>query len=341
MIRIAVVGAGHWGPNLIRNFHDDPRSEVLWVVDRDEARLKEVRARFASVATSVDVADALRDGRVDAVVVATPTATHYELVRAALGAGKHVLVEKPIATEVAHAEELCALAEGSGRVLLVGHVFLYNAAVRAVKRYLDAGELGRVYYVSLVRTNLGPIRRDVNAAWDLASHDIAIMSYWFDAEPETASATGGAWLNPGIEDAVFATVRYPGNVLAHLHASWLHPRKARDVTVVGDRRMLTFDDLNHTEPLRIYDKQVTESASDPGFIDTFATFRASVRDGDITIPRITPGEPLRAECQHFLECIAAGAEPATGGRQALAVVRALEAIERSLRNHGREERVAR
>ncbi len=341
MIRIAVIGAGHWGPNLIRNFHDDPRSEVLWVVDRDTARLREVQARFASIATSADVADAVGDPRVDAVVVATPTATHYEVVRAALAAGKHVLVEKPIATTVADADELCTLAERAGRVLMVGHVFLYNAAVREVKRYLAAGDLGRVYYVSLVRTNLGPIRRDVNAAWDLASHDIVIMNYWFDAEPETASATGGAWLNPGIEDAVFATLRYPGGVLAHLHASWLHPRKARDITVVGDRRMLTFDDLNHTEPLRLYDKQVTETTSGPSFIDTFATFRASVRDGDITIPRITPGEPLRAECQHFLDCVAGGGAPFTGGRQALAVVRALEAVERSLRNQGREERVAR
>jgi predicted dehydrogenase len=340
MIRVAVIGAGHWGPNLIRNFHDDPRSEVLWVIDRDEARLREVRARFASVGTSSDVAAALGDARVDAVVVATPTVTHYEIVSAALAAGKHVLVEKPIATEVGHAEALCTLAEQNRRVLMVGHVFLYNAAVREVKRYLDAGELGRVYYVSLVRTNLGPIRRDVNAAWDLASHDIAIMNYWFDGEPEGASATGGAWLNPGVEDAVFATLRYPGDVFAHLHASWLHPRKARDVTVVGDRRMLTFDDLHHTEPLRIYDKQVTEAhKSDPGFIDTFATFRASVRDGDITIPRITPGEPLRAECQHFLDCVAAGSEPFTGGRQAVAVVRVLEAMQRSLAKRGCEERV--
>jgi len=341
MIRVAVIGAGHWGPNLIRNFHDDARSEVLWVIDRDATRLAEVRARFAGVATSQDLADAIGDDRVDAVVVATPTITHYEIVKAALGAGKHVLVEKPIATAARHAEELCALAVQARRVLMVGHVFLYNTAVREVKRYLDAGELGHVYYVSLVRTNLGPIRMDVNAAWDLASHDIAIVNYWFDSEPERATAYGGAWLNAGIEDAVFATLRYPGGMLAHLHASWLHPRKARDVTVVGDRRMLTFDDLDHTEPLRIYDKQVTEARTAPAFIDTFASFRASVRDGDITIPRITPGEPLRAECHHFLECIAAGSEPLTGGREALAVVRVLEAMQRSLQHGGREEQVAR
>jgi len=339
MIGIAVVGAGHWGPNLIRNFTDDPRSEVLWVVDRDENRLTEVRARYGSVATSSDVADALRDDRVDAVVVATPTATHHAIVKAALEAGKHVMVEKPIATSATDGEELCALAERTRRVLMVGHVFLYNAAVREVKRYLDAGHLGHVYYVSLVRTNLGPIRTDVNAAWDLASHDISIMNYWFDGEPATASASGGSWINPGLEDAVFATLRYPDGVLAHLHASWLHPRKARDVTVVGDRRMLTFDDLAHTEPLRIYDKQVTDERSAPGFIDTFATFRASVRDGDITIPRITPGEPLRTECQHFVACVANGQAPLTGGREAVAVVRVLEAMQRSLAGGGREEPV--
>lgn len=250
-------------------------------------------------------------------------------------------MEKPIATSVHQAEELCALAVQARRVLMVGHVFLYNAAVREVKRYLDAGELGHVYYVSLVRTGLGPIRVDVNVAWDLASHDISIVNYWFDSEPVSATASGGAWLNPGIEDTVFATLRYPDGMLAHLHASWLHPRKTRNVTVVGDRRMLTFTDLNPTEPLRIHDKQVPAAHTKPAFIDTFTSFLASVRDGDVTIPRITPGEPLRAECQHFLECIASGTEPLTGGREALAVVRVLEALQRSLRHGGREEPVGR
>ncbi|MBI3769966.1 MAG: Gfo/Idh/MocA family oxidoreductase [Deltaproteobacteria bacterium] len=340
MIGVAVVGAGHWGPNLIRNFHDDPRSEVLWVIDRDAARLEEVRTRFPTVRVSKEPAEAFRDGRVDAVVVSTPTVTHYEIVKAALASGKHVLVEKPIATDARHAQELCERALAAQRVLMVGHVFLYNVAVQQVKRYIDTGELGRVYYASMVRTNLGPIRVDVNAAWDLASHDIAIVNYWLGTEPVSATAYGGAWLNPGIEDAVFATLRYPDGVLAHLHASWLHPRKTRDVTVVGDRRMLTFDDLSLTEPLRIFDKQVTDVRTTPAFIDTFASFRASVRDGDIIIPKIPPGEPLKAECDHFLECIGSGAQPRTGGQEGLAVVRALEAIQRSLRQGGREEKIA-
>jgi predicted dehydrogenase len=339
MIGVAVIGAGHWGPNLIRNFHDHPQSEVLWVIEREPARLAEVRARFPSVRLSSEPAEAFRDPRVAAVVVATPTVTHYELVKQALTAGKHVLVEKPLASDTRHGEELVDLCQRADRVLMVGHVFLYNSAVRTVKRYLESGELGRIYYVSMVRTNLGPIRADVNAAWDLASHDIAIANYWLASEPVSATAYGGAWLNAGIEDAVFATLRYPDGVLAHLHASWLHPRKTRDVTVVGDRRMLTFDDLSLTEPLRIYDKQVTQAPLTAAFVDTFASFRASVRDGDIIIPKITPGEPLKAECEHFLECVSSNAQPFTDARAGLAVVRALETIQRSLRAGGREESV--
>lgn len=339
LLRIAVIGAGHWGPNLIRNFHNKLTSEVAWVVDRDAARLEQVRSRFPDVRLSSDAQSAFADPAVDGVVVATPTSTHFALVKAALEAGKHVLVEKPIAADAREAAELSLLAERTKRVLLVGHVFLFNGAVQQVRRYLEAGELGRIYYVSMVRTNLGPIRLDVNAAWDLASHDVSIANYWLGSEPVTVSAVGGAWINPGIEDAVFATLRYPNDVLVNLHVSWLNPRKSRDVTLVGDRQMLTFDDMSLTEPIRIYDKQVTDARTRPGFIDTFATFRASVRDGDIRIPKVALGEPLKTECDHFLECIATGQSPRCGGREATAVVKALEAIQRSCRASGREEKV--
>jgi predicted dehydrogenase len=339
MIRVAVIGAGHWGPNLIRNFHDHAQSTVVRVVDLDEERLAQVRARFSGVTTGTDAAAAFADEGVDAVVVATPTSTHYPLVKAALQAGKHVLVEKPIATSQAHAEELCALAAEKWRVLLVSHVFLYNAGIARIRGYIQEGLLGRVYYISTVRTNLGPIRMDVNAAWDLAAHDLSIANWWLDAEPVAASAVDGTWINPGIEDAVFATLRYPGGVLVNLHASWLSPRKSRDITVVGAKKMLTFDDMNLDEPVRIYDKQVTEARTKPSFVDTFATFRATCRDGEVTVPKIAMGEPLRAECDHFLECIVSGKEPLTGGRQGAAVVRALEAIERSARSGGSEQPV--
>jgi predicted dehydrogenase len=269
--------------------------------------------------------------------VATPTSTHYRIAKEALEARKHVLVEKPITTRAAEAVELCELASDVGRVLMVGHVFVYNGAVRRVRQCIADGTLGRVYYVSMVRTNLGPIRLDVNAAWDLASHDISIVNYWLGADPIAAAAVGGSWINSGIEDAVFATLRYPGDILANLHVSWLNPRKAREITVAGDKRMLTFDDMNLQEPVRIYDKQVTDARTRPGFVDSFASFRASIRDGDITIPKVVGGEPLRCECDHFLDCIVGGKQPTTGGREGLAVVRALEAIDRSLRNAGREE----
>lgn len=338
-VRMAVIGAGQWGPNLIRNFDNPPASVVKFVVDRDGERLKQVRARFPKVAVTEDAAVVLADSSIDAVAITTPTSTHYGLVKAALVAGKHVLVEKPITAHVAEAEDLIGLAEKRGRVLMVGHVFLFNLAVQQVRKYITSGELGRIYYISMVRTNLGPIRLDVNAAWDLMSHDISIVNYWLGTEPETASAVGGTWINAGTEDVVFATLRYPGGVLVNLHASWLNPRKARDITVAGDKGMLTFDDMNMLEPVRLYDKQVTDKTVKAEFIDSFALFRASVREGDITIPKISTGEPLKNECDHFLECVRTGKKPLVGGPEAAAVVRALEAIDRSMREHGREQQV--
>jgi len=339
MVGVAVVGAGHWGPNLIANFERSDRSRVTWVVDRDEQRLQAVRARFPAVRTTTDFAEMARDADVDAVVIATPTQTHHALARAALEHGKHVLVEKPLTESVETSRDLCALAERSGRVLMVGHVFLYNAVARRVKEYVLGGDLGRIYYVSMVRTNLGPIRVDVDAAWDLAAHDIALASWWLDAEPLAVRAAGGSFINPGVADVVFATLRYPGDVLVHLHASWLNPRKARDITVVGDRKMLTFDDVNVGEPLRLFDKGVVDDRSRPDFVDSIESFRMSVREGDITVPRVPASEPLRNECEHFLDCVIDGKTPLSGGPEGLAVVRALDALSRSLAEDGREVRV--
>ena len=339
MVRVAVIGAGHWGPNLIANFHDHHRAEVVWVVDRDPVRREAVKLRFPDIQVTDDSRTVMGDPAVDAVVVATPTGSHFELSKAALEAGKHVLVEKPMADNVRDAESLCEIAEICGRILMVGHVFVFNAASQQAKRYLVDGDLGRIYYVSMTRTNLGPIRVDVNAAWDLASHDIALANFWLDALPEHVSAMGWDWINRGVEDAVFATLRYPNDVLVHLHASWLHPRKTRDITVVGEKRMLTFDDMSLTEPLRIYDKQVSKERSHPSFVDSFATFRMVVREGDISVPKVPASQPLRTECDHFLDCIGTGDTPITDGREGLAVVRTLDAINRSLRERGREVRV--
>jgi predicted dehydrogenase len=339
MIGVAVVGAGHWGPNLIANFERSERSRVVTVADRDESRLAAVTARFPTVGTTTDFATIAGDPSVDAVVIATPTRTHFELAQIALEHGKHVLVEKPLTHSVSTSETLCDLAARCDRVLMVGHVFVYNAAARRVKDYVVGGDLGRIYYASMVRTNLGPIRVDVDAAWDLAAHDVALASYWLDAEPTTVTAAGGAFINSGISDVVFATLRYPDDVLVNLHASWLNPRKAREITVVGDRRMLTFDDVNLTEPLRLYDKQVMDARTRPEFVDSIDSFRMSVHEGDVTVPRVAPSEPLQNECEHFLDCVIDGKAPLSGGAEGRAVVRALEALSRSLSEGGREIRV--
>jgi predicted dehydrogenase len=339
-IKVAVVGVGEWGPNLVRNFHSPPRSVVVAVVDGKRERLELVGRRFPDVALVSDASSVFSDQTVDAIVVATPTSTHFELASAALKANKHVLVEKPLALTSHEAEQLCAESETMGRVLMVGHLFRFNHGVQSVKEQIAEGNLGRVFYAAMVRTNLGPIRRDVNAAWDLAAHDISIANYWFDDQPESVSAVGGSWINAGLDDAVFATLRYPRDILVNLHVSWLNPRKARDITVVGDRAMLTLDDMNLLEPLRLYDKGVVEERDISEYIDTFASFRSNVREGDIRIPRIALGEPLRDECDHFLECIEENRRPITDGAEGVAVLKVLEAIQRSAANRGREESVA-
>lgn len=336
MLRVAVIGVGHWGPNLVANFNDDPRSQVVRVVDLDHHRLEAVRARFADVEIGKDANAAIEDPNVDAVVVSTPTTTHEEVAGAALRAGKHVLVEKPMAASSVAARRLAALAKENGLVLMVGHVFVYNGAAVRAKEIIAAGELGRIYTITMQRTNLGPIRVDVNAAWDLAAHDVSLANYWLDSHPVGVSAVGGAWINPGVEDSVFATLRYPGETLVHLHASWLHPRKTRDIAVVGERKMLIFDDMQVDEPLQLFDKQVTEERSHPTFIDSFDTFRMAVQEGDVSKPAVERSQPLRNECQHFLDCVLNGETARSGPREGVEVVAVLEAISRSLAERGAE-----
>jgi predicted dehydrogenase len=339
MIGVAVVGAGHWGPHLVRNFNDNLSSQALWVVDQDETRRKAIGERFPSVSLSADIDDVLNDDRVDAVVIATPTSTHSALVQRALEAKKHVLVEKPITNSLVNAVELCSLAESLDRVLMVGHVFLFNPAVRAAKEYIDAGDLGQVEYLSMTRTNLGPVRTDVNAAWDLASHDISIANYWLGTVPEALSASGGSWLNQGVHDVVFATLLYPKNVVVHIEASWLNPRKRRLISVIGAERMLTVDDMDINEPLRIYDKGVVGAEAE--ITDTFAGFRSQIREGQVLIPHVTTGEPLRAECDAFLARIRGGDGSLSDGWAGADVVAVLEAIDRSMAADGAQQEVER
>lgn len=339
-LRVAVIGAGHWGPNLIRNLDQNDNCQVAMVVETRRERREAVQSRFPKLQVTDSVDVVFSDRSIDAVVVATPTSSHFDLARRALQMDKHVLVEKPMTRTHIEGKELCQLADERRLVLMVGHIFLFNSAVRYVKRLLKEGELGRVHYIAAVRTNLGPIRPDVNAAYDLATHDISIANYWLDTEPLSATAVGGAWINEGIEDAVFATLRYPGEVLVNLHASWLNPQKERTITVVGSERMLTFSDMDLQEPIRIYDKRVTEETTPATFADTFAAFRASIREGDVLIPRVPLDEPLKAECDHFVACVTGGERPRTDGRSGVAVVRVLESIERSMDARGAQIEVA-
>ena len=334
MTGVAIVGAGHWGPHLVRNFSTLHGSQALWVVETDETRRKMIGDRFPMVSTTDDIEEALGDDRVDAVVIATPTSTHALLAERSLQAGKHVLVEKPLTTDIESAIRLCNLAESVDRTLMVGHVFLFNAAVNRAAGYIEAGDLGAIRYISMVRTNLGPVRYDVNAAWDLASHDISIANYGLGSPPLAVSALGGSWVNPAVEDSVFLTLRYPAEVMVHIEASWMNPSKRRLISVVGSDQMLTVDDMDLMEPVRIYDKGIDEDPS-AKVSDTFAGFRAQIREGQIVIPNITAGEPLRAECEEFLARIRGADSRLSDGWTGAEVVAALVAADKSMANDGR------
>ncbi len=326
------IGLGHWGPNLVRAFINTQRMTVGSVCDLSEARLEAVRRNIsATIRCTADAQAAATDPAADAVVIATPTDTHFEFAKAALSAGKHVLVEKPLARSLAEAEELVALAARKQRLLAVGHVFLFNNGIRAVKELIDRGDLGAIRYIFSSRTNLGPFRSDVNALWDLGSHDVSIFNYWLDAEPQHVTACGTSYLNPNVEDVVVANFAYPNQVQACVHASWLNPQKVREITVVGERQMVVWNDMDLNEPVRIYHKSV-DVEREPAYADSFGAFRLLVRSGDVVIPRIEAIQPLDAECQHFLDCIQNGAVPINDGRVGTCVVRALEAAQQSMRN---------
>jgi len=338
MISVNVIGAGRWGPNLIRGFYNLKDVRVKTVCDPDQRRLELVGQRFHRIGTTTDADSAVDDPEVDAVVIATPVRTHYELARAALSAGKHVLVEKPLCGSVAQCQELQSLAECGGRVLAVGHVFLFNPGIQKVREYIESGELGRIYYIHASRTNLGPIRDDVNALWDLASHDLSIFQYWLGSPPREVTAHGECFLGHDVQDVVVGSYRYPGGVLACVHASWLNPRKVREITIVGDRKMAVWDDMALTEPVRIYDKSV-ETRREPEYSDTLGSFHTTIRDGDVVIPKVSGGEPLAAQCAHFIDCIRHGRRPINHAELGIDVVRALAATDESLRQSGKIVRI--
>jgi len=330
-IGVAVLGCGYWGMNYVRVFSELPEARVLAVCDQQVGRLQEVGRRFPGVILTTDIEHALGVAGVEAVVICTPATTHFEVARRALEAGKHVLVEKPLATSAADCDALTALATTTGLTLMVGHTFIYNGGIRRIKEYVDQGEVGRVYYLYSSRTNLGPIRRDVNALWDLAPHDVAIFNYILDSSPEWVSAVGVKALRNRREDVGFISLGYPRDVVAHIHVSWADPKKVREVVVVGSDKRIAFNDLNPLEQVRIYEKSVRPFAEEAS---SFGEYQFRLRDGDIISPRVELSEPLKNQCAHFIECVTQGLRPITGSLEGREVVRVLEAMDRSLKRRG-------
>ncbi len=334
-VQIGVIGAGYWGPNLIRNFQQISGAQVTCVCDLSEDRLRYIRELYPAVHVTQNFEEVVQHPDVNAVCVATPVKYHYEMARKALEHDKHVLVEKPITASSEEAQRLVDLAKRRQRVLLVDHTFEYTPAVNRIKEIIDGGELGDIYYISMSRLNLGLFQRDINVVWDLAPHDISILHYVLQAMPEVVSAHGNANILPGIEDVALVTLRFPRNVIAYLQVSWLDPCKIRRATFVGSKKMLVYDDIEPLEKIKIYDKGV----KGPMHYDTFGEFQFSYRYGDIYTPFLASHEPLSLECRHFIECITEGAKPRTDGVSGMNVVRVLEAAQRSIKNGGTMEQV--
>ena len=335
-VRVGVVGLGYWGPNLARNFDRLHDAELAYCCDLDESNLAKARELYPDAVVTDDLGLLLGDAALDAVVVATSVPTHYALGKQVLEAGKHAFIEKPIALKAADAADLLATAEARGLKLMVGHLLEYHPAVRKVKELVDADELGKVFYVYANRLNLGKVRTDENALWSLAPHDISVLNYLIGEEPEEVSARGECYLQDAVEDVVFGYIKYPSGVVGHLHVSWLDPHKSRKITVVGSDKMVVFDDMESDRKVTVYDKGATTTRTK---FDTYGEF-VTLHFGDIHIPRISNEEPLRVECQHFVECIREDRQPLSDGRDALNVVRVLDAMERSLHGGGRPVKTA-
>ena len=330
IIRLGVVGCGYWGPNLIRNLHQLADCQLKVICDVSEARLRHMARLYPGLATTTDFDELLNDAELDAIVVATPARFHYQMGKAALEAGKHLFVEKPMARTSAEARELNAIAKRGGLVVMVGHTFLFSPAVRRMKEIVDSGDVGEILYVAARRLNLGLFQKDINVAWDLAPHDISIILHLLEEQPLSVSCTGSSHVNRNIEDVTMMYLAFRKNRCAFVHNSWLDPKKVRQMTVVGSRRMIVYDDTEPLEKIKVYDARVEV----PPHYDTFAEFTYSYHYGDAYIPYIKQDEPLKLECQHFVDCIRDGSVPLTDGRLGLEVVRILEAAGMSLQQKG-------
>lgn len=329
-VRLAVIGCGYWGPNLIRNFVAIPDCDLVGVADLRPERLDHIQRLYPSAHVTEDYHELFAMG-LDAVVVATPPASHFPITQEALQHGLHALVEKPLTLSASQAQALVDLADECGLKLMVGHTFEYNPAVRKAKEIIDSGELGKVYYIDAVRVNLGLFQNDLNVIWDLAPHDISIARYLLGQDPLAVSASGGDFIFHNKHDVAYITLHFADGIMAHIQVSWLNPNKVRRTTIVGSKKMLVYDDVEPLEKIRVYDKGVER----PPYTDTFDDFRCSYRYGDIVTPYISGAEPLRTQCQHFIDCILDHErQPQSDGRVGLRVVQILEAADRSLLNGG-------
>jgi predicted dehydrogenase len=323
-VGIAVVGLGYWGPNLVRNLHDHPDAELVAVCDRRPEALARIAARYPSVRTTTDVGELLADPKVEAVAIATPVSTHFALAAAALRAGKHTFVEKPLCASVDEALELARLAERHEAVLMPGHTFLYSPPVNCIRDLLQAGELGELYFISTSRVNLGLHQSDASVAWDLAPHDFSILRYWLDETPSHVTATCRSCVMPGVPDVAFITLEYASGTISHVELSWLAPSKLRRTTIVGSQKMLVYDDMSN-EPVRIFDSGVL--VKDPA---SFGEYRLTYRTGDIVSRFVPAAEPLFVEMADFCGAIRGGREPRSSSAVGIDVVRMIEAVDRSL-----------
>lgn len=325
---IGICGCGYWGMNYVRVFSELPETEVIAVCDQDPARLQAVQSRFPTVKLCTNIDELLQMDSIRAVVISTQASAHFDVAQRCLEQGRHLLVEKPITTTADDARALMATAAHNNLTLMVGHTFMYNAGVRKVKEYLD--QTDHIYYMYAQRTNLGPIRRDVNALWDLAPHDISIFNFFLEATPQWVSAVGAPVLRNEREDVGFVTMGYPDGVLGHIHVSWADPNKVREVVVVSSDRRIVFNDINPQEMVRIFEKGVTVKDQ----AESYGEHTLLMRDGDIISPRIQPSEPLKNQCKHFVECVETGMQPLTDAQAGLDVVRVMQAIDRSLELRG-------
>lgn len=331
--KVALIGYGYWGPNIARIISELERLEFKYCIDLSEETLQKAKVRYPLVNISKNYHEVLNDNEIDAVFIVTPTKTHYAIIKDCLLAGKHVFVEKPLTYSVHQAEELIKIAREKNLVLMVGHVFLFNPAVKKIKEYINNGEIGNIRYFNFQRRNLGPIRQDINVMWDLLPHDISMLLYFLDNQkPTSIQASGSVFLQPGIHDVVFINVKFSNEVIANFVLSWLDPIKIRDITIVGDNKMIFFDDVMPSEKVKVFDRNVDILKKTQ---DSFENWIINLKSGDVYIPQIENKEPLKEEVIHFIECINNNKQPKTGGINGLNVVRVIEAAQRSLDNNSK------